>query len=510
MANEEQEPIPDFEPEGDFTEFEEEKSESSLGSTIKNSPLIKLGLIAAGLIIVVGGIVLLGGKEDVDVKSRVSGASDLKETPGTAELSPVMKDAMEDFNDQRLADAINTGTSVMPVPIEPPKVFLPAPTDAAASEDPLQRWRQMQEERLRVQREQEQMQSQMTTAAQADPAVEQAIQGLSQAMIAQISQILGERASHKVTSMTVTTPNTAKDKAGLGNLPAYIPGATNPDGTPVERTPLEVVIPAGSILYAQLLNEANSDVTGPIVALLAQGPFSGSRVLGNFSKKEELLTMNFTTLVSKEGFSVPISAIAMDPDTTLTGMATDVDHRYWRRVILPAAAEFVSGVGQAIGDEGTTTVTISNGSGTTATEDNSGIDTKQELAKGAEKAFDKVSEIIGEEGASVQILVVVKAGTPLGLLFLQSVTKQAIENARYGGAATTANGQPQQQQQQSPLNSNPLFGLVGLTPSQFAQTGNGMQNGLPTNMIQGFQTQQDVQNGAVPNSSTYPATGTPQ
>ena len=65
MVNENpQDSVPDFEPETDFSEFEDEKNESSLSATLKNSPLIKLGLIAAGLIIVVGGIVLLGGKEE--------------------------------------------------------------------------------------------------------------------------------------------------------------------------------------------------------------------------------------------------------------------------------------------------------------------------------------------------------------------------------------------------------------------------------------------------------------
>ena len=496
MANDEQDQIPDFEPEGDFTEFEEEKTEASLSATIKNSPLIKLGLIAAGLIVVVGGIMLLGGKEEAQKNSNTGRASDLKETPGTAELSPIMKDAMDEYNEQNLTEAINTGNSVMPIPTEPPKSFLPAPTDATANEDPLQRWRQMQEERLRVQREQEQMQTQMAAGAQADPAVQQAIDSLSQAMVAQMTRILGENSQRKVSSMVVTTINKTKaEDKGTTAQPGVM---YNPDGTPITpKVPLEVVIPAGSIVYAQLLNEANSDVTGPIVALLAQGPFSGSRVLGSFAKQEELLTMSFKVLVSKEGFSVPINAIAMDPETTLTGMATDVDHRYWRRVILPAAAQFVQGVGEAIAKEGTTTVEVTGATGTTATTDNSGIDTKQELAQGAEKAFQKVSEIIDDEGASVEVLVVVKAGTPLGLLFLESLTKQTIEQARYG---TPTNADQQQREQEQ--SGNPLLGLVGLRPN-----GQQNQNGYD-GILQSLQAQQGVQDGTndpYMNSGTAPA-----
>lgn len=491
MANEDQDQVPDFEPEGDFTEFEEEKTEASLSATIKNSPLIKLGLIAAGLIVVVGGIMLLGGKEEKQKSSSTGRASDLKETPGTAELSPIMKDAMDEYNEQNLTEAINTGDSVMPIPTEPPKSFLPAPTDATANEDPLQRWRQMQEERLRVQREQEQMQSQMASGAQADPAVQQAIENMSQAMISQISPILIENSQRRVSSIVVTEEIKELPKAeAAANA---LGGMFNPDGTPI-KVPLEVVIPAGSIVYAQLLNEANSDVTGPIVALLAQGPFSGSRVLGTFAKQEELLTMSFNVLVSKEGFSVPITAIAMDPETTLTGMATDVDHRYWRRIILPAAASFVQGVGEAIAKEGTTTVEVTGATGTTSTEDNSGIDTKQELAKGIEKSFQKVSEIVDEEASGVEVLVVVRAGTPLGLLFLESLTKQAIEQARYGTSAATDEKKEEEQQA-----NNPLFGLIGLTPS-----GQPNQNGFGS-ILQNLQAQQNVQDGSYTNSGTQPA-----
>jgi intracellular multiplication protein IcmE len=493
MVNEDQQDsVPDFEPENDFSEFEDEKSEGSLSSTLKNSPLIKLGLIAAGLIVVVGGIVLLGGQEEKLPQSNVGATSNLKETPGTKELSPVMQEAMEEFNEQNLQAAVEQGGSVMPVPIEPPKTFLPVPADAGSSEDPLQRWRQMQEERLRAQREQEQMQTQMNQTAQGDPAAEQAKAALSQAMIAQMTQILTDN-THKISYMSVSTLKKEADQTGAGLQGTSFGAGQVGAATPAE--PLEIVIPAGTIQYAQLLNEANSDVKGPIVALLAQGPFSGSRVLGSFERMEELLVLKFSTLVSKEGFSVPINSFAIDPDTTLTGMATDVDHRYWRRVILPAAAEFLQGVGEAIAEKGTTTVTVNEGDTTTSTRDTTNIDTEQELAKGAEKAFSRVGEILNEEGSNVQVLVIVKAGTPLGILFMEPVTKQAIEQARFG----TQHGAVNQQQQAQQNNQFP--GFMGGGGQPFA-------GGLSPALLQGLQSQQNIQNSNTQNqymSSSVPA-----
>ena len=68
---------------------------------------------------------------------------------------PVMQEAMEVYNDQRISEAVSVGQSRMPTPISPPKTFLPAPAsnEAGSAGDPLQRWRQMQEEKLLIERE---------------------------------------------------------------------------------------------------------------------------------------------------------------------------------------------------------------------------------------------------------------------------------------------------------------------------------------------------------------------
>ena len=520
--NDDQNPddLTDFEAEGDFSEFDEEKAPASFGETVKNNPLIKLGLVAAGLIVVIGGIMMFGGEESKAPKSAVGSANLIKETPGTKELTPVMQEAMEEYNDQRIQEAVNQGGSVIPVPIEPPKTFLPVPTDAANNEDPLQRWRLMQEERLRVQREQEQLQIQQSQqAVQTDPAVDQAVQSLATGMMTQMSQIISDKQVKSLTYMKVTgdetedvlTGNVATAAAQQGVLPAGM--MVGPNGQLIPATPLDIVIPAGSIVYAQLLNEANSDVTGPIVALVAQGPFSGSRVIGTFSKKEQLLVLQFNTLVSKEGYSIPITAFAMDPDTTLVGMASEVDHRYWKRVILPAAAEFIQGIGEAIAEKGTTTVTVNEGDSTTSTQDSSNIDTEQELAKGVQNAFEKVGSILDEEGGKTQVLVIVKAGTPMGLLFMDAVTQQAIDNAKYGiGTGPQQGGQQQQQQQGGGMFGGGMFGSGGQQQGQypygyqnqqyattapnnygFAPASN--QNQYFGSVMQGLQNQQSIQNG---------------
>src|SRR6202021_599971 len=122
--------------------------------------------------------------------------------------------------------------------------------------------------------------------------------------------------------------------------------AAAPTQTPSMQQP-KTIVPAGTVSYAQLLTEANSDVPGPILAQIMSGPLAGARAGGEFKTLDDYLVLHFA-LVNFKGKDYQIDAIALDPDTTLGGMATDVDQRYFTRVILPAAAGFMQGLGSAL------------------------------------------------------------------------------------------------------------------------------------------------------------------
>ena len=417
------EPDPDV----DFGEFEDQKESQSFGDAWKNNPRVKLAIIVAGVIALVGTVILFGMKEEKTPGSVIDAGSDINQIPGTEQVSPAMREAIEENDAQNLQQAIKQGTSAMPTPIEPPKPLLGVPAEETGNEDPLVRWRQLQEERLRVQREQERAKKQ--PAEQQDPARASMLQALMQAMSQQMQQILEGQKLQNQKYMQVT------DLSGLKEAEAAAANAGSSQNQSVAnaefKEQLKVIVPAGDIAYAQLLIEANSDIKGPIVALVVSGPFSGARALGSFTREDEYLVMQFTSITGKEGHSIPITAFAVDPATTLTGMATDVDHRYWTRIILPAAAKFVEGVGSAIAEKGTTTVTVSSGGNSTSTQDSSNIDVEQELYKGVEEASKTVGEILNEDGKDVEPLVRVKAGTPIGLLFTVPVTDKALKDSRY-------------------------------------------------------------------------------
>lgn len=494
--------LADFDDNGDFSEFDQKKSNASFGELVKSNPLIKIGMVVAALIVIIGSVVMFGGDKKEAVDSFVPAGNDLKETPGTSEVSPEMKQALEDFNQQQIEQAIQTGDSVLPTPIEPPKERLPVPENTTGEDDPLLRWRQMQEERLQAEQQTLQAADQTQNAQPAGP--DPALANLTAAMSTQMSQILGEKPAENLKYMQVTDLNAfiqavnAAQNSGVasgnavvgqdGNLiAANGTVAIDPvTGQPVQVAPPKVLIKAGTIEYGQLINEANSDIPGPIVALMASGKYSGSRLIGTFERREKFLVISFNTLVDKKGVSIPIEAFALDPNTTLSGMATEVDNRYWQRVVLPAAAEFIEGLGEAVADSGDTSVTVS---GDTVIQEENDIDTRQELYKGVERAAERVGDLLDEEANRTEILVRVAAGTPMGILFTTSVTDQDRLVGEYNPGLAGGYRQPYgAQQQQGGFNSQQLIQSLG------GGFGNGFGGGLTGGSANNFNNTNENEN----------------
>lgn len=426
---------PDLDNNAEFEDFADDK-DKSLGSSWKKSPLFKFGLVALVVIIVIALISIFSGDSVEAPSSYVGTGNTVKEAPGVNEVSPVMKQALEERNDQRVDEAQKQGTSAIPTPITPPKTLLEIPKNTD-SEDPLLRWQQMQTERARVQREQQMLEEKKT---QTDPQRQQSIEQMVQAMSNHMSTILGELQPSEIQNMTVFNVNVLNgsgDSGGQGIMASgsgiYSPEMSN---SMQPQKPANIIVPAGKIEYAQMVLEANSDIPGPVVALVASGQFSGGKLLGKFQSQEEYLVITFDTLVTKKGTSIPINAYAIDPNTSLTGVATDVDNRYFKRIILPAAAKFVEGLGEAYAE--TTESTSQNATTTTTT--STDLNTKQEFGKAISDAAATVGEILSEDGQNKKPLVIVAAGTPLGVLFMKQVTDREILQARSG----LVSGQPMQ------------------------------------------------------------------
>ncbi len=401
--------------EASFDDFEKKKG--TLGELWRDNAMVKVGVVIAAAVAIFGTIILFGGKDIPVDPSYVSGGSDISSPPGTEETSPAYVAAIEEENEARTEQAIKESGSVLPTPIAPPVGRLTVTENEAPEEDPLQRWRKLQEERL----QREMLRSQTVAPdADANEGRAEAVQALADAMAQQMQSILEKRSAAKpLVFRDMTSPEWLEELRGEDE-------GENGDGDGSSNESSEenieiILYPAGRIAYAQILTEANSDVPGPVLAQIASGPLSGSRVLGTFQKRDELLTINFDTVIV-DGVSIEIEGVAIDPKTTLPAVATDVDHHYLMRIALPMAAAFVEGMASAISSSGLTTVTVE---GDVVAEESEETDSEQEVASGIEEAGQKLREILDETADDIEITVRVEAGTPIGILFLQPVVKPA-------------------------------------------------------------------------------------
>lgn len=408
---------------GGFDDFNEQKG--TLGDLWRNNSLVKIGVILAAFAFLVGGIILFGGESKKDATSRVASSRDLTEAPGSSEVSQAYREAVEEENVRRTESEIRQGGSAMPTPIDPPKGSVALQFEEPEEEDPLERWRRLQEKRITQEQLQIENQPQAEPEPEVDtrtPAVNALAAALSQQMQSVLSnqQILGPSIQNVA---TITYLEGIQDRerqkreqalADAREQQATLTNAVAGDG-------LDILLPAGTIEYAQLLTEANSDVPGPVLAQVVSGPLKDSRLIGSFSVGTGYLILNFNTIII-DGIDYSVSAVAIDPETTLPGVITSVDQRYFRRVILPGAAAFIEGLAEAISDSETTTITINGADGTTTTNTTGAIDNDQEVASGIEEVGEELAEILDDMADDTEPLLRVRSGTPIGVLFTASVT----------------------------------------------------------------------------------------
>lgn len=146
----------------------------------------------------------------------------------------------------------------------------------------------------------------------------------------------------------------------------------------------EDVYKAGTILFAVMDTGVNSDMrNSPVMATIVQGPLKGSKVLGNFSFNREAksVLLQFSVLSAPQlKNSIGFNAVAIDPNTAQTALASNVDNHYLLRYGGLFAASFVSGLGQAA-QQSAQSVTINTGTGETI-QLNGGISTEKSLIMG--------------------------------------------------------------------------------------------------------------------------------
>ncbi|PCJ02001.1 MAG: hypothetical protein COB14_03040 [Alphaproteobacteria bacterium] len=405
---------------GSEDEFDEFSQQSNLGDASRQNPIIKIGIIVVVLLVIVGIMFSFGGSAIKETTSRMPSGSEVTAVPGTDEkLSPAYIDAVEQQNEADLERAITESRSAIPVPVQAQSTRLEAPQLEEKSEDPLHRWRLLQDERIEREMKIRETEIEPVTVLNAEQQGE-ALDQLSESMIEQMSTLLtANDGTKKFTTKTLISyedgsSNTDGSNGGGGNRDSDDPSFT-------EESDEIVIIPAGKIVYGQMLLQANSDVDAVVLAQMVSGPLKGWKLLGEFQLEDDLgkLVVTFDVAVNEDGEQHDVDAILLDPDNGLAAMRSDINHRYFKRIIFPAAAAFVESFAEAIAEPETTVVVT----GDSVVEDTEEKDDEQELAFGVSEAASKITEILDEMG-DVPIQVVIAAGTPIGIFFVENVVEE--------------------------------------------------------------------------------------
>ncbi len=410
--------------------FDEFSKKATLGDTIRQSPMAKAVVVVVVAVVIGGGMMFFGGDAVKEQESAIPAGSDVTSVPGTGKgVSPAYTAAVEQQNEADLERAIIRGGSSIPVPVNVQDTRLAVPEVAEETEDPLHRWRMLQEERVEREMRAKEADIEPVTVLNAEKQGE-AIQELAESMRQQMESVLGKNTEDKqwVTKTLISYAGDGGDGYGGGDGGNGDGGGDGGDGDgdyfeDDEAEGNVVVIPAGKIVYGQMLLEANSDIPSVILAQMVSGPLKGYKLLGSFNLEEDIkmLTVDFNIAINEDGKQYKIKAIMLDPDTSLAAKASDVNNRYLRRIVIPAAAKFITGFADAVAESGRTSISVAGGSGGAAVSEEVAAPSKdQEVATGVADMAQDIGEFLDEYG-DVPMQVILKAGTPIGIFFTGTV-----------------------------------------------------------------------------------------
>ena len=375
--------------------------------------LVILAIASIGLVL---WLFASGEDQTPPPQSRAPQAPMLPATQRDNELSPEFRRQVQQGDALRAEEALRQGTSALPTPIferapQPPPQATP-PTPPPQPEPPPLPVRQ----NVTPQPMPEPLPGPVLQQPPRQVLTPQEAQNLLQSMQrqAELFQLRGYQPA-----ATIFYENSqGQNGAGATATPQIPASSIRPEGNSSDRDGIEAP-PPGTILYARLIGQANSDNPGPIVGEILQGDFLGARIVGQFQTGRDGLIMQFRTMTipARNGQPprvLPIEAVAVDADTLGSSLATSVNRRELERIAFAFGTAFMRGLGQAIAQSGSV---VSQGL-TGVVVQNPTLNTRRQLLVGAGSAAGAVGDIAQEIYGNRPPTIIVEAGTPFGLLFL--------------------------------------------------------------------------------------------
>jgi intracellular multiplication protein IcmE len=153
------------------------------------------------------------------------------------------------------------------------------------------------------------------------------------------------------------------------------------------------------------------------MADIVSGKLRGAKLIGKFTLLKEKVLINFNKLsLPGQPSSIGINAVAIDPDTAKTALADCVDTHAWLRYGTLFASSFLSGLADAISQQGSQTST--GAGGILVTHDPLSVAQTIGVALGA--VGSQYASVLGSNFTRPPT-VMVYSGDSIGVLFMQDV-----------------------------------------------------------------------------------------
>jgi intracellular multiplication protein IcmE len=375
--------------------------------------LILLAAAAVAVLTLVAVVAMRGGH--TSAPSHDARLKPVDPLPGGLHSTPEQDALAHQADGARAQDALQQGISFTP-PMMPSVKVLPPPPEvekAAPPADTLSHPPVFTGRATHI--------SFQATAAPAPPIDTAAGNANTAAAEAAYGKAIGDLFSQwsgRMPRTDIVLPAAGNGVSGNGADPPS-PATSDRPATPgraVLRDPAEILIPAGRGVYAHPILAVNSDATSPVVLQADSGPIAGDRMIGTFAKQADRLVIHISTVIH-QGQSISTDGVVVAPETMEAGVASGVDQHYLARFLLPAAAAFVQGLGQAIATTSNTATVLSPlGGAAYATH----LNLNQQFGVAAGAAAGQIGTVLAQaapKGPTISL----DANVAVGVMFLSNV-----------------------------------------------------------------------------------------
>jgi len=276
--------------------------------------------------------------------------------------------------------------------------------------------------------------------------------GLSEAQRAALknvmSQITDDGTPPEQTALlgVSTEPGAEDGKGNTGKTPSAFAGWASsvvPQtasyggiGGAAASAPAIELIPAFTRATGSITIGVDSDNSGtPVIGTIWSGPYSGATFKAPRSQLAgDGVVLHFTTMYWNHK-TYTVDAYALKDTTLMANVATDVNHRYWSRILLPAIASGIGKAGQLYQDANTDILTNGYSTVTSHASMPNGTAVGGVIAGGTAA---EAANVLKQDAAKLPATqVTVDAGQPVYIQFMASVTTADEVKPRGDGAATT-------------------------------------------------------------------------